>query len=122
MVADEIEGLLAVGNWQRLLFIQEPAIRSLTLEVLDSFEFDRSYRDLASINTIQFRAFGRDHSMSLTQFSIHMGLYDEDYTETEEYENLPADYPGSLTPQRAYHAVCGLGQYEPGVSKATSLS
>ncbi|WP_375645352.1 hypothetical protein, partial [Bartonella sp. CL5QHWL] len=43
-------------------------------------------------------------------------------TETEEYENLPADYPVTLTPQRAYRAVCGLGQYEPVVSKATSLS
>jgi len=42
--------------------------------------------------------------------------------QTEEYESLPADYPGTLTPQRAYRAVCGLGQYEPGVSKATSLS
>jgi len=58
----------------------------------------------------------------MTQFSIHMGLYDEDYTEIEEYESLPADYPGTLTPQKAYRAVCGLGQYEPGVSKATSLS
>ncbi|WP_375678257.1 hypothetical protein, partial [Bartonella sp. AP72JLCBS] len=54
VVADEIEGLLAVGNWQRLLYIRDPAIRTLTLEVLASFEFDRSYRDLSSVDTIQF--------------------------------------------------------------------
>ena len=65
MVGDDIEGLLTVGNWQRLLFIQDPAIRTLTLEVLASFEFDRSYRDLSSVSTIQFRAFGRDHHMSM---------------------------------------------------------
>ncbi|WP_375673403.1 hypothetical protein, partial [Bartonella sp. CL25QHWL] len=95
MVADEVEGLLAVGNWQRLLYIRDPAIKSLTLEVLASFEFNRSYKDLSSVDTIQFRAFGRDHHMSMTQLSIHMGLYDEDYTESEEDKLPPTDDPGT---------------------------
>jgi len=51
-----------------------------------------------------------------------MGLYDESYIEIEEYKSLPTDYPGNLTPQRAYRAMCALGQYEPGVSKAICLS
>jgi len=58
------------------------------------------------------------HSLSTTQFSIRLGLYDETFTEIEDYERLPTNYPGSLTPQRAYRALCGDGQYEPGVSKA----
>jgi len=58
IIVDEIEELLFVGNWRRLLFIRDPAIRTLTLEVLASFEFDRSYKDFSSVDTIRFRAFG----------------------------------------------------------------
>jgi len=58
----------------------------------------------------------------MTQFSVRMGLYEEAETETEEYEQLPTDYPGIVTPLRVYRALCGQGQYEPRVSKATCLT
>lgn len=44
------------------------------------------------------------------------------FIDTEEYKQLPMDYPGCLTPQRAYRALCGYEHYEPGVSKAICLS
>lgn len=42
-IVDEIEEMLSVGSWRWLLSIRELAIRMLTLEVLVSLEFDRSY-------------------------------------------------------------------------------
>ena len=87
-MADEVEKLLLVGSWHKLLNIHDPAIRSLTLEVLASFVVDRSYAHFDSVGAIQFRAFGQHHSMSVTQFSTRLGLYDEEYTKTEEYESL----------------------------------
>lgn len=119
---DEVEELLAMASWRQLLSIREPAICMLTLEVLASFEFDRSYSSFSSNNAIQFCAFGQYHNISVTQFSVQLGLCNEAFSDTEEYEQLSTDYLGSLTPQHAYRALCGQLQYELGVSKATCLS
>ncbi|KAH7659753.1 hypothetical protein IHE45_16G050900 [Dioscorea alata] len=121
-VADEIGELLSVGSWERLMVIRDSVIRPFTLEVLASFEFDRGYSSFTEGTTVQFRALGRHYSLSMSQFSIGMGLYEEAFTETEEYSLLPTDYPGTVTPQQAYSRLCGQGQYEPGVSKASCLS
>lgn len=45
-MALEVRDLLSVGGWQRLLSIRDSAIHTLTLEVLASFDFDRSYTSL----------------------------------------------------------------------------
>lgn len=97
-MADQVEELLSMGSWRGLLSIQEPAIPMLTLEVLALFEFDRPYNTFSNINTIQFRVFSEYYSMSVTQFSIRLGLYDEAYNDTEENDQLPTYYPGSVTP------------------------
>lgn len=81
----------------------------LTLEILASFEFDRSYSSFTSNDAIQSCTFGQNHSMSVTQFSMWLNLYDEDYIDTEEYKQLSTDYPHSLTLQRAYMILCGQG-------------
>lgn len=60
--------------------------------------------------------------MSVTQFSVRLVLQDEAYADTEDYEQLPMDYPANLTLQRAYRTMYGQEQYEPGVSKAICLS
>lgn len=39
-----------------------------------------------------------DTTMSVIQFSVRLGLYDEAYTDTKEYGRLSINYPGSLTP------------------------
>lgn len=40
----------------------------------------------STVHTIWFLALDQYHHMSLTQFSIMLGLYDRDYIGTEEYE------------------------------------
>lgn len=87
-MAQEIDELLSVGSWRRLLSIKELVIHMLTLEVLTSFEFDRSYINFESIDTIYFRAFGQYQSMNVIQFYVWLGLYDEDYIDTKEYDQL----------------------------------
>lgn len=41
-MVDEVDKLLSMDSWWRLLSIQETAICMLTLEMLASFAFDRS--------------------------------------------------------------------------------
>ncbi len=112
--ADEIEDLVSVGSWRQLLTIRDPATRLLTPEVLSSFEYDRE-------DASEFRALGEHFHLSLAQFSIRLGLYEEAYTTTEEYRQLPTDYPGTLTPQQVFGILCGEGQYQSGASQASCL-
>lgn len=58
-MANEVDELLSVsvGSWRCLFSIREPSIHMLTLEVLASFEFDRSFSSFSSIDAIQFHAF-----------------------------------------------------------------
>lgn len=121
-MAQEIAEIFFVGGWHRLLPIRELVNRLLTLEVLTSFEFDRSYSSFTSNNTIWFCAFGRYHSMSMTQFSVCLGLYTDDYIDNEEYAQLLTDYHHSLTPHRVDKMLYSEGQYESGISKSTCLS
>lgn len=82
-MAYEVEELLLVGRRRQLLLFREPTIRILTLEVLALFEFDIAYSSFSGIDAIQFRAFGQYISMSVTQFSVRLDLYDEVFTDTD---------------------------------------
>lgn len=98
-----------MGSWRHLLSIRQPAIHMLMLEVFMSFEFNRSHTSFIRDCTILFLAFDQYHSMSVTQFSVHHGLYDADYIDTEEYAQLSTDYLHGLTPQLVYRILCGDG-------------
>lgn len=47
--------------------------------------------------------------MSMMQFFVLLGLYDEAYIDTEENEEILTAYPRSLTLQRACSMLCGQG-------------
>lgn len=51
-MTDKVEKLIVVGRWHILLSIREQVIHMLTLEVLDLFEFDRSYSSFVTIDSI----------------------------------------------------------------------
>lgn len=42
-MADEVEKLISVGSWRRLMSIRELASHMLTLELLATFEFDHLF-------------------------------------------------------------------------------
>lgn len=106
---EEVRELVRVGGWDRLFAIQEPVRRDTTLEVLALFSFDHDAVDTSfdTEDAICFRAFGQPHGMSLTQFSIYLGLYDQDYTDTIDYTQLLTNYPQDLTPAQVSHDLCG---------------
>lgn len=120
-MAQEVHELISVAGCQQLLSIKDPAICTLTFEVLASFEFDQSHTNFNREDTIQFYAFEQHHSMSLTQFSVSLRLYDDDFIHTEEHTQLPNDYPLGVTLQHLYRILFGDDQYEPGISKALCL-
>lgn len=85
------------------------------MEVLTSFSFDRDAADanFDTKDTVHFSPFSQPHGMSLTQFSIYLGLYDQDYADTIEYIELLTDYPHDLTPGQVsmiYAAAISISQ------------
>lgn len=59
--------------------------------------------DFDKEDIVWFLAFGPPHGMSLTQFALLLGLYDEDYISTVEHAQLPTDYPTGITPSQVFH-------------------
>lgn len=59
--------------------------------------------------------------MSLSQFVVMLGMYDEDYVGTEEYAQLPTNYPRSLTPSLVFRNLCGGYQFSLGQPKGYLL-
>lgn len=119
-LVDEVHEPLYIGGCGGLLSIRDLATRDLTLEILSSFDIDRSHADYNRVDMIHFYALGQYHSMSLTEFSDALELYVIDYIYTEEYGQLPFDYPIGVTPSRVFWMLCGNHQYEVGSHLAPS--
>ena len=56
------------------------------VEVLSSFDFNKTTTDFTKKDFIRFRTFGQYHGMSLTQFLVIMGLYNRDFVYTGKYK------------------------------------
>lgn len=61
------------------------------------------------------------HQMSLTQFSVHLGLYDEPFTRTPEYNALLIERPIGESIESCWHHLSTFHGYDPRREKATSL-
>lgn len=73
--------------------------RDVTLEVLSSFEINRSPVGFYQPGVIQFQIFIEPRRLSDTNFSLLVGMYDTDYTLTQQYEELAIDFSQSTTPE-----------------------
>ncbi|XP_039119937.1 uncharacterized protein LOC120256292 [Dioscorea cayenensis subsp. rotundata] len=68
-------------------------------ERLSKLKFGQSrFADLSTLRETQLGDEKADEVVELLSI---------DYIDTEEYKQLPTDYPGSLTPQNAYRMLCG---------------
>lgn len=80
--------MLSARARRQLLQVTENTYKQLVLKVLATFEI--SWGSIAFHHTdfIQFQAFSLMHRMSLTHFSIWLGLYDIEFTRTPAYDAL----------------------------------
>ncbi|WP_375673400.1 hypothetical protein, partial [Bartonella sp. CL25QHWL] len=101
--------MVQVGGWERLLSIHDAVRRDITLEVLTTFTYSRERPDASfdTENVVRFRVLGVFHGMSLTQFAMTLGLYDQDFIDSPDYQELWTDFPPGVTPGQIYHDLCG---------------
>ncbi|KAJ0967993.1 hypothetical protein J5N97_024910 [Dioscorea zingiberensis] len=116
-IADRVRSLLSVNGWDRVFAINEATYREHTLEVLSSFEFDRSPSALLTTRTISFQLYGVAHRMSLDRFAIYMGIYDQDYLRIPG-TRLLTSFPGHIISHSRYWQQLGGGPNK----KASSMT
>lgn len=85
---DDVEQLLSVSGWHKLLTMEERAYRDLTLEFLASFERKLVHHIWDDPTTIRFQLLGREYHFSYTELALRIGLYTLEYTALAEYRNL----------------------------------
>lgn len=72
--------------WHQLFSITNTKYKELTLEFLVTFELERGMISFHKTNTIHLQVFRIIHSMRLMEFLVHLGLYDDAFTLTLEYD------------------------------------
>lgn len=80
--------MLSAGAWRQLFLITDITYKQLALKVLAIFKLSRGTMSFYHADTIQFQDFSTLHWMGQTEFSIHMGLYDAEFTRTPVYDVL----------------------------------
>lgn len=74
-------------EWNKFLDIKESTIKELLLEFLAIFTFNKLHRiDYDRKDTIQFRLGGVLYSISIFEFGVQCGFYDEGFLEEEKYQ------------------------------------
>lgn len=83
-----MQQLLSAVAWRQLFQITNNTYEQKAIKVSSTFEMSRDTINLHNANFIQFQDFGALHGMSLTEFSIHLGLYDAEFICISTYEAL----------------------------------
>lgn len=113
--------MLSAGVWRQLFMITDNTYERLALEVLATFELSRRTVSFHHANTIQFQVFGTLHQMSLIEFSIRLGIYDAEFTQTLVYDSLLISRSIRESQEFAQWRLSTDPTYDPRLSKATTL-
>lgn len=70
---------------------------------------------------IQFQVYNALHPISLIEFSVHLGLYDSEFTWTLNYEELLIYRPPGDFLEEAWWRLSTALVYDPHLTKATNL-
>lgn len=84
-IGDEVQRLAHGIKWDRFLDIKETTIRELLLEFLSTFIFHKSRTDYDREDTIKFKLGGFLSTKSISEFSVHYGFYEEEFSEEDRY-------------------------------------
>lgn len=93
----------------------------MALKVLATFELSWGTIAFHRADFIQFQVFGKLHRMSLIEFSIHLGLYDAEFTRTITYDVLLTSRSVGKPLGYTWRRLSSSPVYDPSWTKATML-
>ena len=117
----DVQEFISTGAWPIFFEIHDEAYRELTLEVLSTFTINGKHRGMDIPGLIEFRVGGRWHHLSYTQFSVHMGLYTEEFVSSPAYRQLATCFPRRESMSAYWWQVSRGPEYAPTRSKGSTL-
>lgn len=121
----EVKRLVDGIGWDYFIHIREPKVKELLLEFLTTFEFFKMPRiDYDWEDSIVFRLGGIIHHMSISEFKVNCGFYDEDILETDQYiSSIFWFHEDTMFPNKFWHSIAPYteGVYRPRKSKSTGI-
>lgn len=84
-IGKEVLGLANGIEWQKFLDIKESIVKELFLEFLCTFNFHKLNFIYEREDIIKFRLGEIPYSMSINEFGINYGFYDEDFLDDKRY-------------------------------------
>ena len=108
-------------HWQRLFSISRSVYHELALEFFATFHLITPLTDYEREDALTFRLAGAERRLSLRQFAVLMGLYQQEELDTPAFTEAITDWPEGVTPISFWPEI-GLGQYtSPTVPKSSKL-
>ena len=106
--------------WFRLLSIEEPIYKELTLTFISTFSIKKEYNKGLD-NEVKFLSLGEYRRFSMIEFIRALEIYDPPYLETPEFRQLPLWFPSEYRPG-AYWPRIGRGFYNASSTKSSNFS
>ncbi|KAJ0965249.1 hypothetical protein J5N97_026387 [Dioscorea zingiberensis] len=99
--------MLGVGGWDKVFSINHETFQEATLEVLNTFEADRSSIQERSLIEISFQLYGEKRTMSYTRFALLMSFYDREALHTREHREFLTSFPDHIITAGRYWVQLG---------------
>ncbi|KAG8387554.1 hypothetical protein BUALT_Bualt02G0033400 [Buddleja alternifolia] len=122
-ICDEFVALVDGIGWGGYFHVKLPAFIELTREFYTTFKFNKT-KDLTltSPGVVKFRLMGKEFSYSINQFNVALGFVDNDYVQTDEYNNSCCDYLRDFCPYQIWKTIStDTTCYHPSQSKSSYL-
>lgn len=106
--------MMDFGGWNRLFSMEKPVYGDVTLEMLSTFKVNRSLIGFSQPQAIQFQIFAEPRHLSYTDFSLLLGIYDTNFTVTEQYKELAINFPPGTIAEVVWLCLNKRRSYELG--------
>ena len=115
--------MIRTSKWDLFIQINEPPFKELLLEFLATFSFNKSSTIFDLPNTVQFRLGDNRFQLSLTEFSIHCGFYNIEFTSSPEYQQCLTDI-GDAIPGMVWNnfRAPDTPDYDPRMTKGSAIT
>ena len=91
------------------------------MEFLTTFSLEKHHISWSFLNTTQFRVHGERFHMCYNQFVIYMGLYIDEFVESQDYHEIQVDFTPTFILAHYWRWINRDLNYESTRSKASTL-
>ncbi|WCJ37847.1 hypothetical protein M5689_018946 [Euphorbia peplus] len=110
------------GGLARLVEIEEPAYRELTLEFLATFSHNKKVVDPNEEGKYSFRLMGHFQTPSLNNLNQLLGFIDDEDINSEEYKSQFTEVPKDFDMHEFGHGITGEDNYDGSSSKSSAIA